>query len=89
MQISFTNEELEQFAGEVLPQRAVLSTPIVTPIVGSGGGPGAPGGQGTTALSACNTSNSPGTPGLLGSLGLGSANPGNSLSCTPGAISGH
>ncbi len=91
--ISF--EELDLLAGEVLPERTVLST-VTTPFnsAGAGGGAAAAAGgggadQGTTALSACQSNQTPGTPGLLGSLGLGSANPSSSVTCTPAAISGH
>ncbi len=99
--ISF--EELDLLAGEVLPERTVLST-VTTPFNNVGAGGGGDGGsssaaaaaaggggadQGTTALSACQSNQTPGTPGLLGSLGLGSANPSSSVTCTPAAISGH
>ncbi|WP_093414641.1 hypothetical protein [Saccharopolyspora flava] len=89
---TFSNEEVNQVAGELLPERAVLS---VVPIVGNGGGaaggPAYGGGvdHGTTALSACHAHTAEGTPGLLGSLGLGSNNPSDGMTCAPAAVSGH
>lgn len=89
MNTPISYQELDQVAGEVLPERAVLST--VTPIVGNGGGGGGDhwGGQGTTAVNACQSTTSAGTPGLVGALGLGSNNPGTTFTCEPGMISGH
>jgi hypothetical protein len=86
--------ELDRLGGELLPERAVLGI-VSTPF--NNNNPGGAGGGSTTvvvsnsgdhgaALSACQATNSPGTPGLLGSLGLGSANPGQSMTCVPAAV---
>lgn len=68
--------ELDQFAGEVLPERTVLST--VSDF--SGGSD-----DGTTVVYTCQTTYNPGTPGLLGVLGLGQG-PTYTQTCTPTAI---
>lgn len=100
MAISFTN--LDQLAGEVLPERTVMST-VSTPFNnagGDGGGAGsassaaAAGGDGgashgATAINGQQNTVSQGTPGLLGSLGLGSNNPGSTAIATPGAIASY
>jgi hypothetical protein len=97
-------DELDRLAGELLPERTVLgviSTPLAhfgasgasssssSAAASSGGNTvvvtQAPG---PTVVSACQATNSPGTPGLLGSLGLGSANPGTSMTCIPAAVAG-
>jgi hypothetical protein len=99
MGTSISTEALDQLAGEVLPERVVLSA-VAPPAGGTtavnnylqgaptGGAYAAPVGGGAAhggaaISSACVASNSPGTPGLLGSLGLGSSNPGSSLTCVP------
>ncbi len=102
MRTTVSFEELDHLAGEVLPERTVMSLVSVAALnTGAGAGSAgdsssssasAGGGgdhQGTTALSACQSNATPGTPGLLGSLGLGSANPSSSVTCTPAAVSGH
>lgn len=102
MAISFTN--LDQLAGEVLPERTVMST-VSTPFNnaggdGDGGGAGsvssaaAAGGDGgashgATAINGQQNTVSQGPPGLLGSLGLGSNNPGSTSTATPGAIASY
>jgi hypothetical protein len=90
--------ELEEMSGELLPERAVLST-VSTPFnnfsSGAAGGGGTTvvvvdgGNHGATALSACTVTSTPGTPGLLGTLGLGSVNPGSSMTCVPAAVSSY
>lgn len=90
---------LDDLSGEVLPERTVLGV-VSTPFNNAGaGGSGSSstsvavsdggGNHGATALSSCQATSSPGTPGLLGSLGLGSANPGTTMTCTPAAISSY
>ncbi|MET9443061.1 hypothetical protein [Streptomyces sp. NPDC006610] len=95
--ISF--EELDVLAGEMLPERAVLST--VVPFNNWGGG-GSEGGSSSSAAavaggghggdqngissSACHVQETDGTPGLLGSLGLGSNNPSQSMTCMPSQV---
>ncbi|MGA8116589.1 MAG: hypothetical protein WCA46_23365 [Actinocatenispora sp.] len=79
--ISF--EELDQLAGEMLPERAVLST--VTPFAGGPEGGGnlaiADGGHsGPTISSACQAVNNGPLAGMLGGS--------NSLTCVPAAIAG-
>jgi hypothetical protein len=94
-----SDEALDQLTGEVLPERVVLSTVAppdggttsvnnylqgapnggaAAPVAGGGVAHG-----GAAISSTCVASNSPGTPGLLGSLGLGSSNPGSSVTCSP------
>ncbi len=96
--------DLAQITGEVLPERTVMST-VTTPFNNAGGdggdggssssgaaaaaGGGDGGSDGSTAINGQQGTVSQGTPGLLGSLGLGSNNPGSTLSSSPGAISGH
>jgi hypothetical protein len=86
-------EELDQLAGELLPERTVLSlvnmfftnanyTTYAFPAHGDGG-------HGATVAYACQAANSPGTAGLLGSLGLGSQNPYSSMTCMPAAVVSH
>lgn len=92
MYATVTYGELDQIAGEVLPERTVLST--VSDFGGGGGGDtvadfGDDGNDGSTALSACQSTQTPGTPGLLGSLGLGSANPSSTQTCTPAAVANY
>lgn len=85
MKTSFSYADLDQLTGEVLPERAVLST-VVTPFNNGGMGGGD---HGATVSSACQSTHHEGTPGLLGSLGLGSNNPSQNLACTPAAIASH
>ncbi|MGX1501720.1 UNVERIFIED_CONTAM: hypothetical protein RKD43_000345 [Streptomyces graminofaciens] len=90
--ISF--EELDVLAGEMLPERAVLST--VVPFNNWGGGgssssavaiaPAASDQNGITS-SACTVQEVDGTPGLLGALGLGSNNPSSGMTCVPSSTS--
>lgn len=80
---TFSYDELDRLTGEILPERAVLST-VAFPL---GGGDD----QGTTTvLSACNTQNNQATGGLLGALGIPANGGSSSVSCTPAAaVSGH
>jgi hypothetical protein len=99
--ISFT--DLDQLAGEVLPERTVLAT-VSTPFNNAAGGDGGAGSasssaaaaaggdggsDGATAINGQQNTVSQGTPGLLGSLGLGSNNPGSTSTATPGAIASY
>jgi hypothetical protein len=95
--ISF--EELDVLAGEMLPERAVLSTVVPFNNLGGAGtdggsssssaavAPGAPSDQNGITASACQSQHTDGTPGLLGSLGLGSNNPGSGITCMPSSTS--
>ncbi|ALC25082.1 hypothetical protein ACH46N_10510 [Streptomyces pristinaespiralis] len=96
-QISF--EELDVLAGEMLPERAVLST--VVPFNNWGGGGSEGGGSSSSAVaiapaasdqngitsSACTVQEVDGTPGLVGALGLGSNNPSSGMTCMPSSTS--
>ncbi|QKW06528.1 hypothetical protein HUT18_09050 [Streptomyces sp. NA04227] len=97
---AITFEELDGLTGELLPERAVLST--VVPFNNAGGGHDAGGasssavavgggdnGGGALSTSACQAQQVHGTPGLVGALGLGSNNPSNSLTCVPAATATH
>ena len=81
---SFDYSELDLLAGEVLPERAVLSTLLV----GGGHGDGS-----TIAQNACSSyvGGSDASSGLLSSLGLGHpATYHNQFTCLPGqVVSGH
>jgi hypothetical protein len=93
---SFSYTELDKLAGEVLPERAVLSTLLV------GGGSdndnenfnlnhGGGGDDGTTmVVNACQSDiRRPGS-GLLAVLGLHEQNDSTAFTCSPGtAVSGH
>ncbi|MFA1544808.1 hypothetical protein [Actinomadura chokoriensis] len=90
---SFSYTELDQLTGEVLPERAVLSTLLVgggsdndNTNVNHGGN-----GNGTTAVvSTCQSNISRPDSGLLQLVGLHAQNDASSLVCTPStAISGH
>ncbi|MFD0899665.1 hypothetical protein [Actinomadura sediminis] len=92
---SFSYTELDMLAGEVLPERAVLSTLLV----GGGdnenenanlnlGGHGNDGGDDTTVVhSTCTSVNAQPQGGLVGALGLSSNNPVVSQICQPTASS--
>jgi hypothetical protein len=89
-------EELDQLAGELLPERTVLGV-VSTPFnnVGSGGGffPGSDG-HGAAIVSSCQTTMSPqgqgsGGWGLLGDLGISGGSPAFPYqSCTPSTAVG-
>ncbi|RSD22164.1 hypothetical protein [Amycolatopsis eburnea] len=86
-------DALDALTGEVLPERAVLGV-VSTPFNNAGESGGnttvvTGGNHGATAISACQSTHSEGTPGLLGSVGLGSNNPSESVTCTPGAVSSY
>ena len=94
--------DLDRLDGELLPERAMLST-VSTPFNNSHGhghghgggssasaaqtGGGHSSGHGATVINSCQTTTSHGTPGLLGSLGLGSSNPYTTTTCSPAAVS--
>jgi hypothetical protein len=81
-------EELDQLAGELLPERTVLgvvSTPFNNWGGGGGMGYGYPPDHGAAALSACQSNQWQQTAGLLGDLSLNSQNPNATLSCIPAA----
>jgi hypothetical protein len=91
---SFSYTELDKLAGEVLPERAVLSTLIV------GGGDndndnlnlnhGGNDGGSTVVQNACQSDIRRPAAGLLPLLGLNSQNDSASFTCEPGtAVSGH
>ncbi|QKW09815.1 hypothetical protein HUT18_28795 [Streptomyces sp. NA04227] len=97
---AITFEELDGLTGELLPERAVLSTVIPFNNVGGGAdggssssaaavGGGHGDGGGAISTSACQAQQVHGTPGLIGALGLGSNNPSNSLTCVPAATATH
>ncbi|MFA1540840.1 hypothetical protein [Actinomadura monticuli] len=74
---SFNYTELDLLAGEVLPERAVLSTLLV------GGGHGDDDST-TVVQNSCVSTNNQQNAGLLSALGLNSQNPTVSHSCLPG-----
>jgi hypothetical protein len=76
--ISF--EELDQLCGEVLPERAVLSTMQPPTTISYGGG------HGTTVFYACQYTQQPGPPALLAALGLAPTSPGYTMSCIPAGM---
>lgn len=85
--------DLVGLAGEVLPERAVMSLVNLTVNNGAGAGSvshpssgGHGGGHGATEMASCTSTSSPGTPGLLGSLGLGSSQPYTSVTCVPSTV---
>ena len=89
--------ELENLAGEMLPERAAMSlidlsglriniNALTTSNNTTYVMPATVStGDGGTVAYACQATNSPGTPGLLGALGLGSS-PSSSLTCVPAAV---
>lgn len=95
---SFSYTELDQLAGEVLPERAVLSTLLVgggdddnhnfnlNANHGNGGDD-----HGTTAVvPQCQAVNNNPQGGLVGALGLSSNNPTSSFTCAGSTVvSGH
>jgi hypothetical protein len=93
--LSYT--ELDALAGEVLPERAVLSTLLVSSGDGGdsynnnndGGGHGHNGGS-TIAQNACQSHISKPDGGLLQLVGLHAQNDHQSFTCVPGTtVSGH
>lgn len=95
---AITFDELDGLTGEVLPERAVLSTVIPFNNLGAGHDGGGSSSSSAVALggdsanhgaisnSACQAQQVQGTPGLLGSLGLGSNNPSTGLTCVPTSL---
>ncbi|TDD92155.1 hypothetical protein E1293_01185 [Actinomadura darangshiensis] len=94
---SFSYTELDKLAGEVLPERAVLSTLLV----GGGsdndnenlnfnhGGGGHDGGT-TAVVPNCQSNINHSQGGLIGALGLSSENPNSSFTCASSSVvSGH
>ncbi|WP_067452624.1 hypothetical protein [Actinomadura macra] len=93
---SFSYTELDKLAGEILPERAVLSTLLV----GGGdnenenfnlnhGGGGHDGGT-TAVVPNCQAINNNPQGGLIGALGLSSNNPTSSFTCASSSVvSGH
>lgn len=82
MHTAISYADLDLVSGELLPERAVMST-VMTPVTG---GTEAHIEEDGWAMFACQSTKTDGTPGLVGSLGLGSNNPSNSLTCVPAAI---
>ncbi|MFC4050671.1 MULTISPECIES: hypothetical protein [Actinomadura] len=94
---SFSYTELDKLAGEVLPERAVLSTLLV----GGGSdndnsnlnfnhGGGGHGGGTTAVVPNCQAINNNPQGGLIGALGLSSNNPTSSFTCASSSVvSGH
>ncbi|MBD2894362.1 hypothetical protein ACFYTC_44215 [Actinomadura nitritigenes] len=91
---SFSYTELDKLAGEVLPERAVLSTLLVggdndneNLNLSGGGGHG----EGTTAVVPdCQSNIDHSQGGLVGALGLSSENPNSSFTCAGSSVvSGH
>jgi hypothetical protein len=72
--ISF--EELDALAGEMLPERAVLST--VVPFHGGGN-------DGAIANNVCVSQSTPGNPGGLLNLGIGGHPATSSVTCSHGS----
>jgi hypothetical protein len=88
--------ELDALAGEVLPERAVLSTLLVSGDGGdsynnnNGGGWGNFGHGSTIAQNACQSHISKPDSGLLQLVGLHAQNDHQSFTCAPGTtVSGH
>ncbi|MBT2209056.1 MULTISPECIES: hypothetical protein [Actinomadura] len=94
---SFSYTELDLLAGEVLPERAVLSTLIVgggsdndnTNTNLNAGGHGHGGGT-TAVVPNCQGNITHSQGGLVGALGLSSENPNSSFTCAGSSVvSGH
>ncbi|MDL4771989.1 MULTISPECIES: hypothetical protein [Thermomonosporaceae] len=92
---SFSYAELDLLAGEVLPERAVLST-VMAGVPGdsynnnNAGGSGHDGGGSTIVSNACQSNISRPDSGLLQLVGLHAQNDASSFTCVPGtAVSGH
>ena len=92
---AFSNADLDLLAGELLPERAVLST---LPLGGGGdsynnnnvGGGFGYGGGSTVVTNACQSNISRPDSGLLQLVGLHAQNDASSFTCAPGtAVSGH
>ncbi|MBD2892564.1 hypothetical protein amrb99_14740 [Actinomadura sp. RB99] len=89
---SFSYTELDKLVGEVLPERAVLSTLLIGGDsdnsnenfnLGGGGGHG----EGTTAVVPdCQSNITHSQGGLVGALGLSSENPNSSFTCAGSTV---
>jgi hypothetical protein len=77
-------QDLDQLAGEVLPERIALST-AAPPVFGGMEPPVVTTDDGTTVAYACQYTQHGGSPGLLQWVGLAPA-PGHPLTCVPAAI---
>ncbi|KAB2342182.1 hypothetical protein [Actinomadura rudentiformis] len=93
---SFSYAELDQLAGEVLPERAVLSTLFLAADGDSynnnnAGNHGAAGGTGSTVVTnACQSNVTQPHSGLLQLVGLNTNSQTATFTCMPGAVaSGH
>ncbi|WUH97184.1 hypothetical protein OHR68_27060 [Spirillospora sp. NBC_00431] len=95
---SFSYSELDMLAGEVLPERAVLSTLLVGGGENENGnlnfnhnnGGGHHGGGTTAVVPNCQAINNNPQGGLVGALGLSSNNPTSSFTCAGSTVvSGH
>jgi hypothetical protein len=93
---SFSYTELDKLAGELLPERAVLSTLLVggdndndNKNFNLGGG-GHDGGGTTAVVPNCQSNITHSQGGLIGALGLSSENPNSSFTCAGSSVvSGH
>ncbi|MDL4816542.1 hypothetical protein [Actinomadura opuntiae] len=93
---SFSYTELDKLAGEVLPERAVLSTLLVggdsdndNKNFNFGNGGGHDGGT-TAVVPNCQSNINHSQGGLIGALGLSSENPNTSFTCAGSSVvSGH
>ncbi|MFG2006316.1 hypothetical protein ACGFNU_44940 [Spirillospora sp. NPDC048911] len=94
---SFSYTELDLLVGEILPERAVLSTLLAADgdsfnnnnAGGVGGGVVTPGGS-TVVVNACQSNLTYPDGGLLQSVGLNAAHQTTSFTCSPGSVvSGH
>ncbi|MFI0411549.1 hypothetical protein [Actinomadura sp. 3N508] len=98
---SFSYSELDKLTGEVLPERAVLSTLLVggghdddnendNTNLNLGGGHGHGGGdEGVTAVVPnCQSNINHSQGGLIGALGLSSENPNQSFTCASSTVVG-
>ncbi|MGH3663869.1 MAG: hypothetical protein ACRDT8_15960 [Micromonosporaceae bacterium] len=85
MQTLISYAELDEVAGELLPERAVMST-MVTPMMGgSAEFGGAANGGPTVVAYACSAGSSPATS-ANGALGILAATPSVGPACVPGGI---
>ncbi|KAB2378952.1 MULTISPECIES: hypothetical protein [Actinomadura] len=89
---SFSYTELDKLAGEVLPERAVLSTLLVggdsdndNQNFNLGNGGGHDGGT-TAVVPNCQSNINHSQGGLVGALGLSSENPNQSFTCAGSSV---
>ncbi|TMR03833.1 hypothetical protein ETD83_09530 [Actinomadura soli] len=92
---SFSYSELDKLTGEVLPERAVLSTLLVGGHgdnenenfnLNHGGGHGGHDGGTTAVVPNCQAINNNPQGGLIGALGLSSNNPTSSFTCASSSV---